>query len=44
MHALAEAGIDLGQGFVFSRPVADAETSKLLGKHWIPAASGLAIA
>ncbi len=34
MHALAEAGIDLGQGFVFSRPVADGETKRLLGMHW----------
>jgi len=34
MRALAEAGIDLGQGFVFSRPVADVETNRLLGNHW----------
>ena len=44
MHALAEAGIDLGQGFVFSRPVADGETKRLLDMHWLPSGGSRASA
>ncbi len=35
MHALTEAGIDLGQGFVFSHPVAEAEADRLLARRWL---------
>lgn len=34
-RALAEAGIDLGQGYVFSRPVAGEEADGLLAHHWV---------
>lgn len=33
-RALADAGIDLGQGYVFSRPVDSEETDRLLACHW----------
>ncbi len=35
--ALAGAGIDLGQGFVFSRPVVGEDAEKLVSRSWIPA-------
>ncbi len=34
-HALAAAGIDLGQGFIFSQPVAEAEADGLLARRWL---------
>ena len=34
-QALAAAGIDIGQGYAFSRPVAGEETERLLARDWL---------